>query len=162
MAERQIQLTDEAKKRLDTAVDEYESRILELLEHEKFVPGERVIEITASDVEQAVGDFRYGSNRRNRNRLLYSKTAFLVGVACVSFGTLYPMLQSTFNNPTQFIPITAGLYLMVFGFVVSQQAKLGLRETKSSADQSIGDRISRLERLLEDVNRDDSSHLTKR
>jgi hypothetical protein len=151
MTEKQIQLTEEATKRLDAAVEAYRNGLIESLEENRFVPGEKVIEITASDVERAVDDVRYGSRRRLERRKFYSQMFLAMGVTCLLFGLMYPLFREAFNNPPQLIALAAGLYFTFGGIFFHRVATLYSRTTTPSSEQSIQDRISRLERLLEEA-----------
>ena len=162
MNEKKIQLTEQAKQRLDAAVDSYRASLIESFEENKFVPGETVVEITRSDVEHAGDDLRYGSRRRIEARKLYSQMALMTGGAMLLFGFMYPTLRDALTNPPQAILLGAGLYLLVGGLMLYRLTMIRDRSSKATSQESLQERVARLELLLkQSATEQQKEHLTK-
>lgn len=115
-----VQLTDSAKKRLASLLDSYSAELLEVLEREKFVPGEEITEVTASDIDDAEWRLRHGRTRRINSRKLMVRMSVVVGALLVLLGVMYPTLRESLGNPVQLVLIVVGLYFAAVGLLLYQ------------------------------------------
>ena len=145
-----IQLTQPAEERLAAVLNAYREELIDVLEHEKFVPGEDVSEATAADVELAVRRLRQGMTRRVELRRFYAQVMFAMAVVMTAAGFLYPYLGELLSNPTQMILILMGFYTGMAALFINRMMSLRYaRDRESTPD--LGERIASLERALREL-----------
>lgn len=118
--EKRIEFTGPAKERLEAALAEYRGAIEAVIGHDNFVPGENVIEATASDVEKAARRLVLVSRERNELRSIITGLYLVLGVLTIFAGLFYPMLEQIVRDrPAQLLVILTGV-AMVFAALVAE------------------------------------------
>lgn len=149
MAEdKKIRLTNAAQERLEEALESYKQEILNVLEQERFVPGEEVIEGTAADVDAIARRIKYGKTKRVELRRFYAQIFTLIGGLLLAAGLLYPQFKGIFSNPVQIVLIVGGIYLGGAGLFLYRMISVRYSSKITSNDKDLRERIANLERLL--------------
>jgi hypothetical protein len=128
MEKAELRYTDEAKKRLTALQNRYLNDIESSIRRRKYVPGEDLIEVTASDLE-------YASQRiimvdpRERSwvlRYLFSYLYLAIGVALMVYGAFSDEFKRLLlENPRQALYMATGAAMVVVSLVMlySMRAK---------------------------------------
>lgn len=143
-----IRLTNAAQERLEKALESYRQEILNVLEQEKFVPGEEVIEGTAADVDAIARRIKYGKTKRVELRRFYAQIFTLIGGLLLAAGLLYPQFKEISSNPVQMVLIVGGIYLGGAGLFLYRMISVRYSSKITPDDEDLRERIANLERLL--------------
>lgn len=140
MAKIKLKYTDESKKKLEEAKEVYLRSIEKHLSGAKFVPGDREIEITASDIENVIEntkiiDFKQRFKKKEFKKLVLY-TYFIIGLSFLLLGIFYiPFNNILENNPRQAIFILFGIIISIISaFLISY---FNLRENMTSVEEEI-------------------------
>jgi len=125
--DRSVTFTPSAKARLEQALDDYRKQLESVISNENFVPGEQVIEATASDVEQAARRLRLVGRAQPLAFELITTSYAIIGLLITLAGIFYPTLLMIWEQrPEQFGVIATGVGILL----VSLMSKLLLRRRK--------------------------------
>jgi len=119
--EKSSSLTSEADRILDKAVNEYRAKILEDARQGKFIPGEDVIEVTASDVLRAIQGrpSEFAMERLERRNALFRLLGFTYAAlgSLLSLGAIFwePILALFKSNEITAKLLAGGLLMIIFG-----------------------------------------------
>jgi hypothetical protein len=115
ITERKTQLTDDARRELDRILTNYKQTLLSEITELKFVPGEREVEITASDLRYALQRLQRPGRRSNIKALIVS-SYITVGVLCLLAGLFWESLQHAFQSqPAKALLIVVGALMSAAG-----------------------------------------------
>jgi hypothetical protein len=110
--------TDSASKKLDSILNNFKQRLTDDIQESKNYPGEELIEITASDIEEIYERVTIRS-RRSKNGTKSSMIRlilpiyFIAGIALVLYGFFSEQIQQLINNDRNSI-----IYILT-GFIIS-------------------------------------------
>src|ERR1035437_3095514 len=112
--EKRIEFTGPAKERLDVALAAYRAAIEAVIADENFVPGEAVVEATASDVEKAARRLVLVSHERDQLRSLVTALYLVMGILTIFAGLFYPTLEQIVRErPMQLAVILSGVFMVM-------------------------------------------------
>lgn len=127
----------------------------ELIKERKFVMGDEVIEVTASDVKSATYNLRVAPQTLMRSRLpmLLSRLYMLIGLFMIAGAFLYPyiidMLQSNRQQALLLISGTALTALGAFSWIL-----MGVRQSRIDVNQierGLRERQAKFKQMIEDI-----------
>lgn len=114
--EYKIHYTDAANERLDALKLEYIDKLEDIVKKRKYVPGDKFVEIAASDLEQASQYIRVNAPRNNEAIRLVSVFYLVMGVFMVIAGLFYPLfIEMMRESPERLVLILVGFTLSVVG-----------------------------------------------
>jgi hypothetical protein len=116
--EAKIIYTDTGKNAIDKYLEEQKKQLERKISEKKYVLGDEIIEITASDIKlYSEQEFNQKRKIEIKKRLLFFSLLYaLIGIIMVFFGFLYPIILEMLEySPTQFIIITTGIILTFIG-----------------------------------------------
>ncbi|PPC98710.1 MAG: hypothetical protein CTY31_11790 [Hyphomicrobium sp.] len=125
---KEVTITNGARDVLDIALKNYEQRMVDAIRDEKFVPGEAITEINASDVEKIVQRMHIVQERS-----FYAKkfreiivTAYLyIGIALVCGGLFYTQLREIYQNePARMVLVLAGATMVFVALIAGNLIEL--------------------------------------
>ena len=110
-----VRYTNEAESRLELLTGEYKIKLEELIKEKKYVPGDKLIEITGSDIEAAAEYITIISPRKTHFRELIIELYLAFGIIFILIGLFYNFFVNIAReNPLQLMFILLGA-LMIFG-----------------------------------------------
>jgi hypothetical protein len=118
-SQRRLEYTEAGQRRLDQLKSELQQRVESALRDRKFVPGDEVIEVTASDLEELARlmsvtfDARASQNDLIRRSVL--TTYSFLGAAMVGVGIFYEDFRVMTREPLRLSLLAMGLTLSFFG-----------------------------------------------
>src|ERR1700744_357328 len=115
--------TETAKQELEKFEHRQVEYLEEILKGKKYVFGDEVVEITASDVREAADQIRPIQTTRKRLSAvqLASTVYFFAGILMAVGGVFYPQIQDMFDkNPKQIIFIIAGISLSLISYFMTR------------------------------------------
>lgn len=119
-----IRYTNEAESRLELLTGEYKIRLEELIKEKKYVPGDKLIEITGSDIEAAAKYIEIKSPRKTRFRENIIGFYLIFGIALTVIGLFYNFLINIVReNPLQLMLILLGASMILGAFILSRSTK---------------------------------------
>lgn len=128
--------TDAANVRLESLKSEYVEMLEDIVKDRKHVPGDKFIEITASDLEQASQYLKVIAPRKSESLRLVLVIYALTGVAMIIAGLFYPVFMEMFRESPQRLMLTLGGAVLtaagVFGYFRIKQ-----RDALSKLDRAI-------------------------
>lgn len=134
--EYKIQYTDASIARLKLLQSAYTEMLENIIKDRKHVPGDKFIEITASDLEQASECVKIITPRKNESLRLVLIIYTLLGLAMIIAGLYYPFFIDVFReSPNRLMLILGGFALSavgLFGYL-----RLKQRENLFKLDYSI-------------------------
>ncbi len=136
----QLKYTEQAIKRLEQLRKDHLRRVERLIRERKYVPGESLIEATASDVEQAARYIRVIHPKRSEIRRMILYTYIILGIAMVFTGLFYSQFREIFfGNPVQAMLVVVGATLVFASFILSRLLKIReeryRHESKNQVDE---------------------------
>lgn len=149
--ETNIIYTDSAKKCLEKVKENYLKQIEELILERKNIPGEVLIEITASDVNDALQSLivlKRSKREEWRNLIIY--TYLILGLFISLFGLFYGKIGRILSeNPIQVFYLIIG-FMMVFASILLLKFTRKKESLKHKSEYDILNKyIQRLEEKLE-------------
>jgi hypothetical protein len=159
---RKVEFTPAGRERLERATQEYVDKIESIIADRNFIPGEPMIEGTASDVDQAVRRFVLVERTRSRMISVLVRMYTFVGIFLALAGWFYPTLKNIqTQNPVQFQLIVGGIAIAVLGMIFSLYSTMRYREYRaedSAPDIAIhhrylADDLQENQRILDMINR---------
>lgn len=134
--EYKIHYTDAANERLKSLKSEYVEMLEDIVKDRKHVPGDKFIEITASDLEQATQYLKVIAPRKSESLRLVLVLYSLMGVAMVIAGLFYPFFMEMVRESPERLMLTLGGFVLsaagIFGYIRIKQ-----REALSKLDRAI-------------------------
>jgi len=134
--EYQVHYTDAANERLDSLKSEYVEMLEDIVKDRKHVPGDKFVEITASDLEQASQYLKIIAPRKSESLRLVLVLYSLMGVAMIIAGLFYPFFVAMLSESPQRLMLTLGGAVLsaagIFGYFRIKQ-----REALSKLDRAI-------------------------
>lgn len=119
-----VRYTNEAESRLELLTGEYKIKLEELIKEKKYVPGDKLIEITGSDIEAAAKYIEIKSPRKNRFRENIIGFYLIFGIALTLIGLFYNLLINIVReNPLQLMLILLGASMILGAFILSRSTK---------------------------------------
>jgi len=119
---RRIIYTDAAKERRARLIDEVSAKLESILVERKFVPGEDVVELTASDVDEVARTlefhFRDRYEQRARFQQLVTSSYLAIGVLLVIAGLFLEYVQVLLESPTQRLLVVMGMLMTAMSIVL--------------------------------------------
>lgn len=120
-----IKYTNEAESRLELLTDAYKIKLEELIKEKKYVPGDKLIEITGSDIESVAKYLKILSPRQTHFREIVIELYLTVGIIFILIGLFYNLIINIVTeNPLQ-------LMLILLGALMISGAHILLRSTKN-------------------------------
>jgi hypothetical protein len=120
--EKEIIYTEAAEKRIDELYRDIKSQVETELRSRKYVPGEKSVEVTGSDVDDLANHMRIVFYNREAQRKLHRdlivKMYFALGILTLAAGILYPSLLRIIENPIQFVLIATGLLMTIVSYAM--------------------------------------------
>lgn len=134
--EYKVHYTDAANERLDSLKSEYVEMLEDIVKDRKHVPGDKFVEITASDLEQASQYLKIIAPRKSESLRLVLVLYVLMGVAMTIAGLFYPFFMEMLRESPERLMLTLGGAVLtaagVFGYFRIKQ-----REALSKLDRAI-------------------------
>ena len=119
-----IKYTNEAESRLELLTDAYKIKLEELIKEKKYVPGDKLIEITGSDIEAAAKYIKIISPRKTHSREIVIKLYVIIGTTFILTGLSYNLLVNIVReNPLQLMFILVGALMIFSALALSQSTK---------------------------------------
>lgn len=122
-SEKKVVYTDSAKKRLENIHEEIDSEIESAIRDRKFIPGESVIEVTASDIHEIseVMDiqFRDESSKKKAFRRFVVYSYLLFGVIIMLAGLFFDEIINIIENPTRAMLLVVGMTMTLASIVLN-------------------------------------------
>lgn len=125
-----IQYTDAALQELQAFQSQQQKMLEQLISERKFVYGDEIVEVTASDIKEASVLIRAYRSRVTRNSSLglLSKLYIALGALIAFGGYFYPKFQSIFfENRVQAMAILTGVIMMCIGLVAGNLYRARIR-----------------------------------
>jgi uncharacterized protein (UPF0248 family) len=124
---KQIVYTDAAKERLEKLRGEILEQIEVALRENKSIPGDRIIEVTESDIEQLARSmevvFYQNYKRKLESRQLILNVYFVMGILTIVGAFFYPEFRSLVSNPIRAALLATGLLMLVVTYMMRQYLK---------------------------------------
>ena len=95
--EYKIHYTDAANERLESLKSEYRDMLEDIVKERKHVPGDKFVEITASDLEQASQYLKVIAPRKSESLRLVLVLYSLMGIAMIIAGFFVRLLYLSFK-----------------------------------------------------------------
>ena len=134
--EYKIHYTDAANERLESLKSEYRDMLEDIVKERKHVPGDKFVEITASDLEQASQYLKVIAPRKSESLRLVLVLYSLMGIAMIIAGLFYPFFIEMFRESPERLILTLGGFVLsaagIFGYFRIKQ-----REALSKLDRAI-------------------------
>ncbi|EOG7617935.1 hypothetical protein ACXOI2_003483 [Vibrio cholerae] len=134
--EYQVHYTEAAEERLESLKLEYVEMLEDIIKERKHVPGDKFIEITASDLEQASQYLKVIAPRKSETLRLLLVLYALMGIVMVIVGLFYPFfIQMVQDSPERLMLTIGGATLTlagIFGYFRIKQ-----RDSLSKLDRAI-------------------------
>ena len=158
--------TEAAKKRLDELKDRYVAELEEIIKKRKYIPGEKIVEITASDVEQASKYIRFIMPKRYESMKFLFGLYSIAGLFMTIFGLFYPeLLDILRHSPERIILASGGLAVSIvglLGYFKIKHKELMLKELELRDIDELDNIKKILIRKLEEGQIELTKELTKR
>ncbi|MCK5722396.1 MAG: hypothetical protein KAI84_07635 [Gammaproteobacteria bacterium] len=112
----QIVYTNEAEERLEKLMNKFKSDIEFLIKNMRYVPGDRLIEITGSDIEIVSKNFKMISPDKNRSREFIINLYLTSGTMLIIFGLFFNEFKNLLQeNPIQLMLVLIGATMIFAG-----------------------------------------------
>jgi len=112
----QIVYTDEAEERLEKLMNKFKSDIEFSIKNMRYIPGDKFIEITGSDIETVSKYFKIISPDKNRSRDFIINLYLILGTLLIIFGFFYNDFRNLLEqNPSQLMLILVGATILLVG-----------------------------------------------
>ena len=138
-SEKKVVYTDSAKERLNDIHNDLDSEIESVLRDRKFIPGESVIEVTASDIHEIseVMDiqFRDRSSRKKVFRRFVVYTYLLFGVTTAFAGLFYDELMNIIENPIRAMLLGVGITMTLASILMNYYYETIERRGESNSEE---------------------------
>jgi len=144
--EHNVIYTAEAKKRKEILSLAYLARIEDIVVRAKRLPGDQVVEITASDLDRGARELGRKENRRTGQRSLMLRVWGGVGFFLLLAGIFFPQMEKLFfGSPFRFSAMVAGSSLLfaVWVFFAYKKAAHSPDDERSAAE-AFGEQSKRL------------------
>ncbi len=112
--------TDSAKTELERFHQDRQKQLEAMIEHEKYVFGDEIVEITASDIRELEKRFYVKEERAYRfpTTTILLKMYFVVGIGMAVFGVFYDQFMELLTgNPIQRLLVLSGVGLSVLSII---------------------------------------------
>ncbi|EAQ82330.1 hypothetical protein [Blastopirellula marina] len=156
---KKIEYTESGKERLAELNDLIQRQIEDEIRERKFLPGDDVIEVTASDIEEVKRSMRLRFHNERAPRLqmteLVTRLYLVIGILLTLAGIMYPLLDTIRQNPIQYSMIGMGVVMSLMSMFMTYYVKMR-RETYLERDRIEIEREMRREKLL-DMERDNTT-----
>lgn len=124
----QIYYTATAKERLEKLKADFIAQVESALIEGKFIPGEKEIEITGSDIEDLSRSMKVVFGRRyaqrNEWRQLIVTIYFVIGVFAIIVGVFYPNIKPLFLDQVRVAFIVSGIFTILAAVVMRYYLKV--------------------------------------
>lgn len=128
---RRIQYTESGQNRLDEFYADLRKQVDDELRQSKFVPGDDLIEVTGSDVDELKKSMRItflgSSTRRFMMTEMLTRAYLLIAIVLAAAGVFYPYLDTILQNPMQFILIGTGVGMGLMSLVMNYYIRMRRR-----------------------------------
>lgn len=105
----QIVYTNEAEERLEKLINKFKSDIEFLIKNMRYIPGDKFIEITGSDIETVSKYFKIISPDKNRSRYFIINIYLILGTIFLISGLFFnEFINLLERNPIQLMLILVG------------------------------------------------------
>jgi len=105
----QIVYTNEAEERLEKLINKFKSDIEFLIKNMRYIPGDKFIEITGSDIETVSKYFKIMSPDKNRSRDFILNIYLILGTIFIISGLFFnKFINLLEQNPIQLMLILVG------------------------------------------------------
>ncbi len=103
---------------------EYKIKLEKLIKEKKYVPGDKLIEITGSDIEAAAEYITIISPRKTHFRELIIELYLAFGIIFILIGLFYNFFVNIAReNPLQLMFILLGASMILGAFILSRSTK---------------------------------------
>lgn len=128
-----VEYTQAAKDTINKVADNYRNKLVSIALNKKRLPGEAIIEITASDIENAARYLIFiMPNKYDKLKLLFSTYA-IVGLVITIVSMFYKELHSIFiNDPIQGMLLFTGSIILLLGYFGLLFIKIKEKQVKTS------------------------------
>lgn len=132
----QIVYTNEAEERLEKLMNKFKSDIEFSIKNMRYIPGDKLIEITGSDIETVSKYFKIISPDKNRSRDLIINIYLTFGAIFITLGFFFDEFRKLLEqNPSQLMLILVGATLLFMGlWLKSLQRKYKYHRTSELND----------------------------
>ena len=113
-----IVYTESAEKELQSFLKKQQDTIEKVVHGHKYVYGDEVIEITASDIRDASRDIVVIESRRNYMRELIIRVYFVIGALTLGYGLFREYLSNMLDNPIRTLLIGIGGIMMFASYML--------------------------------------------
>jgi uncharacterized membrane protein YraQ (UPF0718 family) len=114
----EIKFSDVAEKKLSDLKERYAEQLIDIIEKKKSIPGEKIIEITASDLEHSSRYLKFYLPRKGELLKAAFATYAAIGIFLIFGGLLYPIIQEIIHEePLRASLIGAGVGLLIISIV---------------------------------------------
>ena len=119
-----IRYTNEAESHLELLTYVYKKKLEELIKEKKYVPGDKLIEITGSDIEAAAEYITIISPRKTHFRELIIELYLAFGIIFILIGLFYNFFANIAReNPLQLMLILLGALMIFSALALSRSTK---------------------------------------
>jgi len=126
-----IEYTKSGQEKLDRFYKEFEQQIVEHIKQRKYAPGDEVIEITASDIDEVTNKIKIIQPNKSQLKQFVLFTYTMLGVLITLVGLFYSdFLHIIRNEPNRLIFITSGIFLSTLSLFFSYYLKLRQKREK--------------------------------
>lgn len=161
--ELRFQYTDAAQDRLEKLKLDFIGQLEGVIEERKYVPGDNLIEVTASDLEIASKLIRVSSTKKLEILPLTLFAYMLLGLAMAVVGIFYSELESIFTkDPQRGVLVIGGFILLALSaiglFWVRREHRWKLKprlegDNTLQSELIIGNELQKVENKLDDLER---------
>ena len=121
--------TPEAERHLIKAKHKYQKEIQNYIKEYKYVPGDRFIEITSSDVEKAISRTKIIKVRRDETIKMVSNIYTIIGILMIIIGLFYTQFKMLLvDNPIQLVMVLTGTIFIMVSFLFSYYMRVKMRK----------------------------------
>ena len=119
-----FQYTEAAKERLNVLKSQYTESIERVIYDRKYIPGEEIVEVTASDLEQASEYLKVAPPPKNDRIKISSMIYGILGLILAVIGLFYPFFMEMIKeSPERVILVIAGIAMISIGIWISRRIK---------------------------------------
>jgi hypothetical protein len=131
---KRIIYTESAEERLSKFNSEIKEEIENYLRERKYVPGDELIEVTASDIDEVAYRFRIQRPIRSNKKTLIPIVYSIIGLFTTTIGIFYNQIISLLQgDPKRLILIAGGMFMLLISWFYLYLLKL--REKQESKER---------------------------